>query len=198
MTYANIKISLLAASLLSAWGTAAMAQNAADTVQRNVNQEKRIEQGLKSGQLSTQEAGKLEREQAQVDKLESNALKDGKMSNAEKRRIERAENKTSADIHREKTDAQTANPNSVSSKRMQADVERNVHQQERVEQGIQSGALTNREAGKLEHGQAHVDNKEAGAAANGHIGADEQRSVQASENNQSKRIHKKKTNGAER
>ncbi len=198
MTFATVKISLLAASLLSLWGTTAMAQNAADAVQRDVNQEKRIEQGLKSGQLSTKEAGKLEREQAQVDRLESNALKDGKTSDAEKRRIERAENKTSADIHREKTDAQTANPNSVSSKRMQADVERNVHQQERIEQGIQSGALTNREAAKLERGQAHVDNKEARAAANGHISANEQRSVQASEDRQSKRIHKKKNNSAER
>ncbi|UUZ55732.1 hypothetical protein LP419_09440 [Massilia sp. H-1] len=45
---------------------------------------------------------------------------------------------------------QTGNPNSASSQRMQADVQRNVNQQTRIENGIKSGELTNHEVAKLE------------------------------------------------
>jgi len=178
--------------------TAAGAQNAADTVQRDVNQQNRIEQGLKSGELTTKEAGKLEREESHIDKMESNALKNGKMTDAEKQRIERAENKASRDIARDKSNAQTGNPNSASSQRLQADVQRNANQEQRIENGIKNGSLTNREAGNLEHGQAKIDRKEAKAAANGHVGAGEQKSIQSAENHQSKRIHREKHNERER
>ena len=177
---------------------AASAQNTADVVQRDVNQQNRIEQGLKSGELTTKEAGRLEREESHIDKMESNALKDGKMTNAEKRRIERAENQASKDIYREKHDAQTGNPNSASSQRMQADVQRNANQEQRIENGVKNGSLTNREAANLERGQARVDRKEANAAADGHVGAGEQKHIQAAENHQSKRIHREKHNDRKR
>jgi len=174
--------------------TSAIAQNTQDAIQRDVNQEKRIEQGLKSGELNTKEAAKLEREESRVDKMESKALSDGKLSNAEKHRIEREQNRVSKDIAREKHDGQTGDPNSASSKRMQADVQRNINQQERIEQGVQSGQLTNKEAGNLERGQARVDRKEARAGADGHVGAGEQRGIQNAENHQSKKIYRDKHN----
>ena len=191
----RIQLTVLAAGLaVCAIATSAQAQNAADVVQRDVNQQNRIEQGLKSGQLTTKEAGKLEREESRVDKMEANAMKDGKVTNAEKRRIEAAENKASKDIYNEKHDAQTGDPNSVSSKRMRADVQRNANQEQRIENGIKKGSLTNREAANLERGQARVDRKEANAAADGHVGADEQKNIQAAENRQNKRIHREKHN----
>ena len=194
----RIRLHAVAAGLAACTITAAYAQNTADVVQRDVNQQNRIEQGLKSGQLTTKEAGKLEREESQIDKMESNALKDGKMTNAEKRRIERAENQASKDIYREKHDAQTGNPNSASSQRMQADVQRNANQEQRIENGVKNGSLTNREAANLERGQARVDRKEANAAADGHVGASEQKHIQAAENHQSKRIHREKHNDRKR
>ena len=191
----QIRLTAIAAGLAAcAIATAVTAQNAADTVQRDVNQQNRIEQGLKSGQLTTKEAGKLEREEAHIDKMESYALKDGKMTNAEKQRIERAENQASKDIYREKHDAQTGNPNSASSQRMQADVQRNANQERRIENGVKNGSLTNREAANLERGQARVDRKEANADADGHIGAGEQQNIQSAENHQSRRIHREKHN----
>jgi len=75
---------------------------------------------------------------------------------------------------------------------MQADVQRNVNQERRIEQGIQSGQLTNREAGRLERGQARVDRAEARAGADGHVGAGEQRRIQKQENRQSKRVYREK------
>lgn len=170
----------------------AAAADTGSTIQRDVNQQQRIEQGLQSGQLNTREAAKLEREESRVDKMESNALRDGKLSDAEKARISREQNKVSRDIYREKHDAQTGNPNSASSQRMQADVQRDINQQKRIEQGVQSGQLTNREAGKLERGQARVARTEAKAGADGHVGAREQRRIQHREDKQSRKIYKEK------
>jgi hypothetical protein len=162
--------------------------------QRDVNQQQRIEQGLKSGELSTKEAGQLERGQEHVDKMEARDLRNGSINSGEQARLNAAENRQSAAIYGDKHNATTGNPNSASSQRMQADVQRNVNQQQRIANGINDGSLTNREAGSLERGQAHVDRREAHAAANGHVGAGEQRRIQRSENHQSNRVFRKRHN----
>ena len=171
-----------------------LAQTTGSEVQRNTNQQQRIEQGLQSGALTTHEAGQLERQQTQVDRMENNALKDGSLSPAEKARIEAAQNKTSKSIAADKHNAKLGNPASKSSQRMQADVQRNVNQQARIEQGVKSGQLSNKEVASLERGQAHVNRAEANAAANGHVGAVEQANVQGKENAQSARVYNKKHN----
>ena len=157
-----------------------------------MNQQTRIENGLKDGSLSTKEAAKLEKEESHVDRLQAKDLKDGKLTNAERAQLNAAQNKVSGDIAADKHNAVTGNPNSASSKRMQTDVARNVNQEKRIESGIQSGSLTNHEVSKLQRGQAHVDRKEAAAGANGHVSAAEQRGVQRSENHPSSRIYRQK------
>ena len=188
----KLSLAVTVASLMSA---TAFAETAAEQdQQRDVNQQQRIEQGLKSGELSTKEAGRLEREQQHVDRLQAHDLKDGHMSAGEQLRLDKAQNATSADIYKQKHDAQTGNAGSASSQRMQADVQRNVNQQQRIQNGMQSGSLTNHEASRLEAGQAHVDRKEAHAAADGHVGSAEERNIQRSENRQSARVYKKRHN----
>lgn len=182
----------IAIAIAAAICGSAVAQTTGSEVQRNVNQQERIEQGLQSGQLSTHEASKLESGEARVDRMESNAMKDGSLSSAEKARIQKAQNAESKAIYGQKHDAQTGNPASASSQRMQADVQRNVNQQARIKQGVSSGALTTTETGSLERGQAHVARKEAVAGANGHVGAGEQARVQTAENRQSDRVYHKK------
>ena len=183
---------LLAVALSMACAGAFAQTTAASTTQRDVNQQTRIENGLKDGSLSTKEAAKLEKEESHVDRLQAKDLKDGKLTNAERAQLNAAQNKVSADIAADKHNAVTGNPNSASSKRMQLDVARNVRQEKRIEGGIQNGSLTNHEVAKLEQGQARVDRKEAMAGANGHVGKAEQRSIQRSENRQSARIHRQK------
>jgi hypothetical protein len=193
-----MKISLIASAALALLTSAAMAQtpvNAQTTVQRDVNQQQRIENGLQSGKLTTREAGLLEREQAKVDRLQAKDMKDGKLSAAERQQLRAAQNKASRDIETAKNNGVNGNPLSASSQRMQADVQRNVNQEKRVEAGLASGSLTKREAARMEQGQAHVDRAEAHAAADGHVGAGEQKHVQRAENRQSTRIHRAKTNG---
>jgi len=194
-----MKTRILVASILVAIGaTSAFAQTTATTVQRDINQQTRIENGLKDGSLSTKEAGRLEREQSQIDRLQAMDLKDGKLSPQERKQLRQAQNKANSDIQAARNNGVTGNPNSKSSERLQADVQRNVNQEKRIEQGVQSGALTNQEVAKLEHGQAKVDHKEAKAARDGHIEKHEQAGIQHKEDRQSEQIFDKKHNASER
>lgn len=186
---------LLAVSALMAVCSASFAQSTATTVQRDVNQQRRIEDGLKSGELTVQEAGKLEREEGRIDKLQSRELKDGHLSDAERARLRAAQNRASADITRLESNGQVASPNSRSAKRMEADVQHNINQQRRIESGLQDGSLSRREVGQLERGQAEVSHKEAVAAHNGHIARGEQIAVNRAEKHQSARIHRERTEG---
>ena len=54
---------------------------------------------------------------------------------------------------------------------MQADVQRNTNRQNRVEQGVQSGQLTNNEVSNLERGQSRVNRAEARAGCKPLCGA---------------------------
>jgi len=175
-----------------------LAQSVGSEVQRDINQETRVEQGLKSGQLSTGEAARLERGEARIDRMESKSLKDGNLSPAEAARIQRAQNQESGTINRLKHNDVAGNLNSASSQRMQGDVQRNINQQNRIEQGVQSGQLTNREASRLERGQARVNRAEARAGADGHVNVREQARIQHRENMQSKHIFRDKHNGRQR
>lgn len=188
---------LVAIALTVALSAAAQAQEsgAAVATQRDANQQQRIENGLESGQLSTREAGRLEREQQAIDRQQAHALKTGgTLSPQEQARIQREQNAASRSVYRQKHDAQTGNPDSASSRRLQADVQRNADQQQRIANGVQSGQLTSAEAGHLEGGQARVNRNEANAAANGRVGAAEQAHVQGRESHQSKRVYRKKHN----
>ena len=193
-----MKIQYLVVAAALALSGGAQAQTTGSEVQRNVDQQQRIEEGLQSGQLNTHEAAKLESGETKIDRMESNAMKNGSLSPAEKARIQKAQNAESAAIYSQKHDAQTGNPNSASSKRMQADVQRNVNQQARIKQGVATGSLTTAETGKLERGQARVNHKEAVAGANGRVGPVEQAHVQHAENVQSARVYHKKHNVAAR
>jgi uncharacterized membrane protein YebE (DUF533 family) len=76
--------------------------------QRQANQERRIEQGEKSGALTPKEAARLEKGQARIQKMETKAVADGKVTPRERARIEKAQDKQSRKIYKEKHDKQTA------------------------------------------------------------------------------------------
>jgi len=81
---------------------------------------------------------------------------------------------------------------------MQADVGRDIRQDQRTEQGIKSGQLTNREVGRIDRGEAHLDHSEATAGADGHVSAAEQARTERIANRQSGRIYRLKHNGRTR
>ena len=103
------RILALGASLaLFSIGSFAQAASTPRVDARQVKQEKRIDQGVSSGQLSSKEAARLEKEQGHVAKVEEKAKADGTVTAAERQHLHRAQNRTSADIHHQKHDAQTA------------------------------------------------------------------------------------------
>ena len=75
---------------------------------RQENQERRIEQGAKSGTLTPKETARLEKGQAHVQHMENKAVADGKVTAKERKHIEHAQDKQSKKIYREKHDNQTA------------------------------------------------------------------------------------------
>ena len=66
--------------------------------------------------------------------------------------------------------------------------QRQANQERRIEQGVKSGALTGREAARLEKGQAKVRRMEARAKADGVVTAQERRQITREQDRQSKRI----------
>ena len=183
---------LIAGAALGSSFAASAQTNAATTTQRDVNQEQRIENGLQNGTITTRENAELQRDEAHVDKLQAKDLKNGSLSPAEKAQLTAAQNKTSRDIHTATTNGINGNPLSASSQRAQADTQRNINQQQRINNGVKDGSLTNHEASKLERGQAHVDSREARAGANGNVSAAEQRRIARADNRQSARIHRQR------
>ena len=110
-TLSHIAAAILALATLGASAQTAAAAPGANTPridQRQANQEKRIDQGIASGQLTQRETRKLEREQTHINKVEDKAKADGSVSAKERRRLTKAQNHASRDIHRQKHDKQTA------------------------------------------------------------------------------------------
>ena len=99
-----------AAFILACVALSALAQTSSTPRidQRQANQERRIEQGEKSGQLTAKETARLEKGQARVQKMENKAAADGKITKKERARIERAQDRQSKAIYRQKHDKQTA------------------------------------------------------------------------------------------
>lgn len=77
---------------------------------------------------------------------------------------------------------------------------REQNQQDRIANGMKSGELTPKEAGKLEAQQQHINNQEKKdmAAHNGHLTKREQAKLNREQNRASKNIYNKKHNAAVR
>ena len=104
----SISLAALLAAASIALPAFAQTQSTPRVDQRQANQERRIEQGVKSGSLNEKEATRLEKGQAHVQKMENKAVADGKVTKKERERLEHAQNNQSRKIYREKHDKQTA------------------------------------------------------------------------------------------
>ncbi|MBF0537668.1 MAG: hypothetical protein HQL03_05355 [Nitrospirae bacterium] len=67
---------------------------------RERNQQKRIDQGVRSGQLTPGEAGRLERQQANIQQTESRMKSRGGLTNQNRRQLTRMQNRSSNRIYR--------------------------------------------------------------------------------------------------
>ena len=78
------------------------------TKKRAGRQHQRIEQGIKSGSLTKEEAQQLKEEQKSIMEMKNNAKADGVVTKEEKQQIKDARKKASEDIYKEKHDAEKA------------------------------------------------------------------------------------------
>lgn len=101
---------IVVAALAAAFAAPVLAQTPSTPRidKRQELQERRIEQGEKSGALNEREAARLERGQERVQKMEDKAAADGRVSAKERVRIERAQDRQSRRIYRQKHDRQRA------------------------------------------------------------------------------------------
>ena len=73
---------------------------------REKRQEKRIEQGVKSGELNKREAARLEAREKKLRADEAKAKADGKVTAKERAKLQHEANKTSRHIYKQKHDKQ--------------------------------------------------------------------------------------------
>lgn len=96
----------LALAALIALPAVASAQSTPRIDQRQANQEKRIDQGVGSGELNKRETRRLNKGQNHVDRVENRAEADGKVTRRERARVEHAQDVQSKRIYRQKHDKQ--------------------------------------------------------------------------------------------
>jgi hypothetical protein len=160
--------------------------------QRKENQQDRIANGVKSGQLTAGETANLETKEAAIngETKADRAANGGKLTSAEKTQINKQQNQMSKQIYADKHNGNTANPgNSKVGKRQE-------NQQDRIAQGVKSGQLTAGETAKLENQQKGINQQvKADRAANGgKLTTGEKQQVNKEQNAASKNIYNKKHN----
>jgi hypothetical protein len=102
-----IKLSFLAVIISVALPMMGLAQGIND---RQQNQRTRIRQGVRSGELTRREAGRLQAQQARIRVNEAYARRSGgEFTARERARIQRQQNRSSRHIYRQKHDRQDRN-----------------------------------------------------------------------------------------
>jgi hypothetical protein len=163
-----------------------------EVAQRKENQQDRIAQGVKSGQLTAGETSNLETKEAAIngETRADRAANGGKLTTAEKAQVNHQQNQLSRQIYNDKHNANTAHygNNEVGQRR--------ENQQDRIAQGVKSGQLTAGETAKLENQQRGINQQvHADRAANGgKLTAGEKAQVNHEQNQASKNIYNKKHN----
>ncbi len=106
---AVVAVSLAFAGAVFAQGTPAPAGNPAATPgidKRQENQQKRIDAGVKSGQLTEKEAARMEKRQEKLQKDKEKAQADGVVTKKERHHLNREADRNSKAIARQKHDGQ--------------------------------------------------------------------------------------------
>ena len=109
---AVIFVGAFTATQVSAQQTSTAAQPAGKIADRKENQQDRIAQGVKSGQLTAGETSHLENKEARINRETRNdrAADGGKLTNAEKAKVNRQQNRVSKNIYRDKHNNRTQHP----------------------------------------------------------------------------------------
>ncbi len=161
---------------------------------RKENQQDRIANGVKSGELTAGETTNLEKKEAGLNQEERDMRKldNGHLTGADKATLNQQQNQLSNQIYQDKHNSavQNTDPKSEVGKRVE-------NQQDRIAQGIKSGQLTAGEASHLENNEAKINHEVRNdrAANGGKLTPQEKAKVNRQQNRQSRQIYRDKHNG---
>jgi hypothetical protein len=159
---------------------------------RRNDQQQRIANGVKSGQLTPGETRNLENREANINHqvATDRAANGGKLTQQERQQINHEQNGVSQQISNDKHNAATDHFGNSEVGQRQA------NQQQRIANGISSGQMTSGEAAKAENRQAQINQQvHADRQANGgHLTQQEHQQVNHEQNHASQQIYNEKHN----
>ena len=159
---------------------------------RRYDQQARIGQGVRSGQLTAGETKNLEGREANLNKEIHNdrAANGGTLTPQERQQVNRQQNNLSRSIYDDKHNANTAHygNNEVGQRR--------ENQQDRIANGIASGQMSPSEAAKAEGRQQNINKQVAAdrAANGGKLTPAEKKNINHQQNQASRQIYNEKHN----
>ncbi|HLJ49725.1 MAG TPA: hypothetical protein VKU01_27115 [Bryobacteraceae bacterium] len=172
-----------ATALVAALTTGAFAQ----VHQRKVNQQGRIANGVKSGQLTAGETKNLENRESNLNKeIRTDRSQDGgKLTSAQKQQVNRQQNRLSNQIYADKH-------NDVKQRYGNNEVDqRRYDQQQRISQGIASGKLNAGQTARLENKESAINHQTWGdrSANGGNLTNNEKHQINQEQNKVSDQIY---------
>jgi len=157
---------------------------------READQDQRVANGLKTGEMTSGEAARVDRTQANIDQQvhDDRVTNGGKLTAQEHQRVNSEQNKESRQIYDAKHNTNTIAPNQVN--------DREANQQQRTAQGLRSGQETSGEAARSTARQSNVDQQshDDRVANGGALNAKQKQQLNRSENRNSRQIYNQKHN----
>jgi len=156
---------------------------------RQANQQSRIGQGVRQGDLTRGETRHLERQQGHIAREEARYKADGHLSRWERADLHRDQNQASRDIRRERHDGDLRFSGNHGDVRHPGVNQRQFNQRERIQGGVRSGELTRAERASLAAEQRGIRQEERQYRSDGRFTRDERRDVQQDLNVASRSIY---------
>jgi hypothetical protein len=181
--------SVLIAALVAVPVIAAASPHDPGVNARQQHQQQRIEQGVRSGELTRGETHRLEAERRGIAHEARLYKADGRLSPAERADLRRDQDRASRDIYRQKHDAERRPPAAVRDPGLNA---RQRDQHDRVAQGVRAGSLTKDEAKGLRAEQRTIRQEERQYKSDGVLTRAERRDLHQDLNTASRDIYSEK------
>jgi hypothetical protein len=157
---------------------------------REANQDQRISNGLRSGQMTSGEAARADRTQSNIDSQVHNdrVANGGALTNQERQQVNREQNNASRQIYNENHNANTVAPNAVDN--------REANQQQRTAQGLRTGQETSGEAARTNANQSRVDQQvhNERTTNGGALNNQQRQQVNREQNQNSRQVYNQKHN----
>jgi Skp family chaperone for outer membrane proteins len=194
----TITVAMMAALALSAVVAQADAGTRDPRVNaRQHNQRDRIQQGVRSGELTRRETRNVAEDQRDIRQLERAYKSDGQLTGAERVDLRHEQNQASREIYREKHDGQDR-PAVAPAVRDPGVNQRQGNQTGRIVQGVKSGELTKAEAQELRTERKDIRELEQGYKSDGALTREERTDLHQQLNQQSREIYEEKHDGEAR